>query len=145
MQIVLFCYGTLMTPRVMAAVIGRAAHATPATLAGYRSARLRGRDYPGLWPDVDGEVSGCCYHLVHRRELGRTDRYEGSEYRRRRVTVVTARGPLEAWVYLPCSRRARRDGPWSARDFERRAGRRYLRQITAWRAARFAARGGPDA
>lgn len=139
MQTFLFCYGTLMAPRLMAAVIGRRVRPEPAILAGYRSARLCGRDYPGVWRDTTAEVSGCCYRLIHRRELGRADRYEGRLYRRKRVTVSTTSGPLLAWVYLPRGPRARRGGHWSTSDFERRTLRRYLRQTLAWRAARFAA------
>lgn len=140
MQTRLFCYGTLMAPRVMAAVIGRRAHPEPASLAGYRVARLRGRIYPGLWPEPAGLVEGSFYRLVHRRELLRVDRYEGSEYRRQQVTVDTAAGPQRAWVYLPRGRLARAGQRWSQRDFERRAMGRYLRKIAGWRAQAFAAR-----
>lgn len=133
MPALLFCYGTLMAPELMAAVIGRRARALPATLAGYRRATLRGRPYPGLWPAPAAQVDGCCYRLHHRRELARADRYEGSEYRRCRVTVATPEGPRTAWVYLPIRGRARSDGPWSARAFARRHRRHYLRRIAAWR------------
>jgi len=141
----LFCYGTLMEPRLMAAVIGRQARPIPATLDGYQCARLRGRDYPGLWPQADSQVIGCCYWLNHRRELARLDHYEGREYRRRRVTLNTAAGPQLGWVYLPRAGRSKRGRPWSATDFQHRALRRYLRQVIGWRAGSIAAADGGGA
>lgn len=145
MQTTLFCYGTLTVPRLMAAVIGRRVAPRAAALTGYRAATLRGRPYPGLWPDPDGRVDGCCYRIGSRRELLRADRYEGREYRRQRVVVETADGPCDAWVYVLRRGRARVGRRWSRRDFERRALRRYLRHITAWHARVFAEHGGGGA
>lgn len=137
-----FCYGTLTLPRVMAAVIGRHVCGSPATLEGFRCARLRGRPYPGVWPHPGAVTGGVLYRLQHRRELGRLDRYEGPEYRRRRLTVMGQEGAQTAWVYLPRAGRRRAGPAWSADAFARRAQRRYLRQIPLWRRNEIAA---PDA
>lgn len=141
----LFCYGTLRAPRLLSALLGRAMAAIPASLDDHVCARLRGRPYPGLWAAPGSRAAGACYRLHHRRELARLDRYEGSEYRRRRVRVATADGPRQAWVYVPRRGRAGRGGPWSVLDFERRALGRSRRQALAWRAADVAAGGGRDA
>jgi gamma-glutamylcyclotransferase (GGCT)/AIG2-like uncharacterized protein YtfP len=130
----MFCYGTLMLPRVMAAVVGRRLVAVPALLPGFCSRLLRGRDYPAIWPDPDQSVPGVLYVLHHRRDLGRLDRYEGREYQRRQLPVSGPNGPVRAWVYLPRGGRRRLSGqPWSALHFEQRTLRRQLRRIPAWR------------
>ena len=130
----LFCYGTLMLPRLMAAVIGRRAVASPASLAGYGRAGLPGRPYPGLWRQAGSRTDGMLYTLRHRGELRRLDKYEGAEYRRCRVIASGPHGAVQAWVYLPHGRclpgRAR---TWSLPLFAQRNQDRYLRQIAAWR------------
>lgn len=130
-----FCYGTLILPRLMATVLGRRAAGIPATLAGQRRVLLRGRDYPGLLAAAGQHIAGVLYAIHHRRELGRLDRYEGREYRRRRLPVHTSHGTLRAWVYLPRQRWRLGDRPWSADRFARRSQRQYLRRIPGWRRA----------
>jgi hypothetical protein len=126
----------------MAAVVGRPIPCKAATLADYRCVQLRGRRYPGLLPCPGAQTVGLLYALPQRRDLGRIDRYEGSEYVRRRLPVHTARGPVLAWVYLPRGGRRRlSERPWSATGFERRYQRHYLRRIPGWRRDRIAAGG----
>lgn len=139
-----FCYGTLLEPALMSRIIGRRAQPLPAALPDHAVARLRGRDYPGIWRQPGSQTEGCCYRLHHRRELGLLDRYEGPEYRRRRVRVQTATGPLESWIYLPRVGRRGRGRPWSRQTFTRLALRRYQRQVARWRAAAIVGAGGHE-
>ncbi len=56
-------------------------------------------DYPGAYPG-QGRIQGDLL-AVEPQALRTMDRIEleGHEYRRRRVTVHTERGPQEAWIY----------------------------------------------
>jgi gamma-glutamylcyclotransferase (GGCT)/AIG2-like uncharacterized protein YtfP len=131
MRQLVFCYGTLMTARLLATVIGRRAARCPARVMDYARAALPGRPYPGLWQCAGTSTAGQLVSLRHRRELRRLDHYEGDEYRRHRLRVSSPRGVVHAWVYLPHSARPAAARPWSRRQFERRHLRRYLRHIAA--------------
>ena len=58
--------------------------------------------YPALVPADDGEEIEV--HLLLSPDLPdhwrRLDEFEGSEYRRTKIEVQTADGPMDAWIYL---------------------------------------------
>lgn len=58
--------------------------------------------YPALIPDAAG--AAVPVHLFVSADLprhwARLDAFEGSDYRRSAVSVETADGPLDAWIYL---------------------------------------------
>ena len=128
----LFVYGTLMTPAVMRAVIGRVPRSEPAELHGYRRYRLRGKVYPAVVPEPGTTVAGRVYHDLTPAEITRLDRYEDAFYRREPVTVRDAQGREQrAWCYvLPTQARQRLAArPWHRDMFERTALRGYLRGL----------------
>lgn len=61
--------------------------------------------YPALVPAEDGDAIDV--HLFLSQDLpdhwSRLDAFEGAEYCRARITVQTAEGPIEAWIYLDAS------------------------------------------
>ena len=59
------------------------------------SIRLGDRDYPIVEPEAGSSVEGLVI-TVSPTELSRIDHYEGENYRRTRVTLVSGR---RAWVY----------------------------------------------
>jgi len=100
----LFVYGTLKRGgRNHGLVADRLQGVIPGFVEGYRLFHLeKGRPYPypGMVPGpgrVYGEVL-----LLPEEVLPLIDDLEdeGVEYQRRRVTVQTEKGPLEAWTYL---------------------------------------------
>lgn len=101
----LFLYGTLLNPKVLAACSGDerlARRMRPATLAGWRRVALRGTPYPTLVPDPGGRVGGAVVR-AGAATLARLKAYEGPGYRLTPVRVVTRHGPLRAraWIALP--------------------------------------------
>lgn len=82
----LFVYGTLRDPELRERLLSRAVPSSPATLPGYRAARLRNRVYPGLLPAPDATAVGALID-VDDRELLVLDRFEGEQYRRIGVRV----------------------------------------------------------
>ena len=97
----LFCYGTLEIPAVLRAVTGRDYPSVAARLPDHYRALIRGEIYPGIVPRRGHETGGVLYTGLDRRALGRVDVYEGSLYRRQRLTVITANGDARAaWVYV---------------------------------------------
>jgi gamma-glutamylcyclotransferase (GGCT)/AIG2-like uncharacterized protein YtfP len=94
----LFVYGTLMEPPVQQRVFGRVAPGQPDKLVGYRKDQIRlGYDifYPIIRPEADSSVEGLVIQITP-VELRLIDRYEGSAYQRKRVTLVSGR---RAWAY----------------------------------------------
>ena len=93
----LFCYGTLLDPQVQRRVIGRTVESRPDALPGYRKDMLLlgCASYYIAVPDPRGEIQGGVIEVT-RDELVRIDRYEGDEYERVKVTLVSGK---EAWVY----------------------------------------------
>jgi gamma-glutamylcyclotransferase (GGCT)/AIG2-like uncharacterized protein YtfP len=123
----LFVYGTLLFPEIMRRVIGRVLPSEPATLRGYARRGLRGYLYPGVLPALGEEVVGKLCLGIDGATLKRLDVYEGEQFERRRVHVVTARGRRGAFVYAlaPAHREAATEA-WSAERFAQDAFARYL-------------------
>ena len=129
-----FCYGTLMFPELMAAVCGRRlAPRRGAVLAGYARYRLREEAFPGIAAAPGAEVRGVLYCGVGARTLQRLDRYEDDYYDRRLLRVRAAAGPLKAWIFVVRERHLDRltDAPWDAEEFRRRRLGRLLRRLGA--------------
>jgi gamma-glutamylcyclotransferase (GGCT)/AIG2-like uncharacterized protein YtfP len=110
----LFVYGTLLDPAVLARVTGQRGlvrRLRPARLAGWRRVALRGTPYPTLLRDPGAGVDGAVLR-VGASAFTRLAAYEGSAYRLVPVRVATARGPRRdrAWVAPPWRADAAR--PW---------------------------------
>lgn len=101
----LFVYGSLRDPAVRSRVLGRP-HLTmcPATLRGWARTTAPDFDYPLLVPaDLDMRVEGELMLELGSADYARLDDYEDTDsglYVRQRVTVETASGPMDAWVYV---------------------------------------------
>lgn len=100
----LFVYGTLRDPAMLALVLGRAVdprNVLAATAPGWVAASLPGRSYPGLRPAPGGAVEGLLLRGLSPFELDLLDRFEGAEYRRAVLPVITDGELHEAAAYLP--------------------------------------------
>lgn len=106
-QLPLFTFGTLRTGHVNHQYLaGRFLRSIPARLIGYnRIAELM------IAPADGGVVDGELFFLDlsrYAQTLAGCDELEeippgalrGAEYQRKRVTVQTAEGPVEAWAYV---------------------------------------------
>lgn len=93
----LFAYGTLLRPEIQEKLFGRVIHGQRETLPGYRRTliNLGGAVYPNIKPEGTSSVDGQVL-LLTARELLAADRYEGTEFERKRVTLESGR---EVWVY----------------------------------------------
>ena len=71
-------------------------------------------------------MDGVVYRALSARDLGRLDRYEGREYRRRRLVVLGADGEQQAWAYLPWPFSLVSSRPWDPGTFAARGLRRWM-------------------
>jgi len=117
----LFAYGTLMEGATFSLVTGLRRTGEAARLAGYRRGPLHGEAYPGLVRQPGRQVDGVLYRDITPRAWRRLDHFEGRQYRRRRVGVSAAGGPLRAFTYVlrPRYRARLAPGEWHYDDYLR--------------------------
>lgn len=100
----LFVYGTLRDPELLAAVLGHAVDARnvlAATAPGFRAAFYPGRIYPGLVRAPGGVAEGLLLLGLTTFDFDLLDAFEGDEYTRGIVPVITDQELHEADSYLP--------------------------------------------
>ncbi|MBA0049921.1 gamma-glutamylcyclotransferase [Streptomyces sp. AJS327] len=97
----LFVYGTLLFPRILRALLGRAPARRPATAPGWRAAALRDRPYPGLVPAA-GTVRGRLLTGLTPAEWRLLDDFEDDDYELRRLHL--GEGGY-GWAYVWTSER----------------------------------------
>jgi gamma-glutamylcyclotransferase (GGCT)/AIG2-like uncharacterized protein YtfP len=112
--VILFLYGTLLDPGVLARMAGEQALARrmrPARLAGWRRVFLRGTPYPTLLRDPASAVEGAVLRAGD-AAFARLAAYEGSAYALVPVTVATAHGAVRARAWIAPPWRADPARPW---------------------------------
>jgi gamma-glutamylcyclotransferase (GGCT)/AIG2-like uncharacterized protein YtfP len=97
----LFIYGTLGDEFVYRVVTGERPRTEPAVLDGYRKVSSL-KSFPYVVPYPGSSVEGTLISGVNAQTLANLDRYEGEGnlYLRQKVTVKTAEGPREGYVYV---------------------------------------------
>jgi gamma-glutamylcyclotransferase (GGCT)/AIG2-like uncharacterized protein YtfP len=112
--VILFLYGTLLDPQVLARMSGEpglSRRLRPARLQGWRRVFLRGTPYPTLIEDAASVVEGAVARAGP-AAVARLSEYEGSAYAMVPLTVITDRGPLRAKAWIAPVWRADADRPW---------------------------------
>jgi len=124
----LFAYGTLAVPQVFRAVLGlrlvrRADEADGRSRFVAREAVLPGykkispdRTYRYAVPDAHGRVRGFVIGPLPNRCLKALHRYEGKNYRKVRVKVHTAKGPVKAVAFVANLQELSHSFGWEFRD-----------------------------
>lgn len=95
-----FVYGSLMYAPVWDSVVCGHYSWTQATAESLIRLSVPGETYPALIPSHGHRTVGRLWRDVSDADLERLDRFEGGEYERRLIEVITADGPTSAWVYL---------------------------------------------
>lgn len=104
MPVLLFVYGTLRDPDLLAGVLGRPLDGGATLMAvapGFRTVHFPGRIYPALVRAPGGRAEGLVLADVTPFEQDLLDAYEGDEYRRGLVPVMVGEELHEAFAYLP--------------------------------------------
>ncbi|SDE26825.1 gamma-glutamylcyclotransferase family protein [Belnapia rosea] len=100
--VLLFLYGSLLDPKVLARQSGEhglARRLRPASLAGYARCPLRGTRYPTLVPHPGAMTEGALLRAGP-AAFRRLAAYEGAEYRLTPVRPMTPRGPVRARAWI---------------------------------------------
>ena len=123
----LFVYGTLMSPMTFRAVLGvrlvygtgadgvTSFQARDAVLAGYKKISPDGT-YLYAVPEEYGRINGYLIGPLPGESMAALRRYEGRNYRKARVDVQTAEGPVSAVAFLGKPDALSRSFGWRFRD-----------------------------
>ena len=99
----IFTYGSLMFPQVWERVVRGHYRNTRAVLAGHVRFAITGETYPGMVAQEGAQVEGVIYFDVAHEDMAALDAFEGIDYRRDKVTVITETGESIAahtYIYL---------------------------------------------
>lgn len=97
----LFTYGSLMCSDILCHVAGCRVDFVPASLKDFQRSRINGQEYPGIVAHPGGEVEGVLYLELPQAAMERLDNFEGEQYTRQEVTVITRQFiQLKAMVYV---------------------------------------------
>lgn len=97
----LFAYGTLRDPELLAAVLGRPCIGLTAAAPGFATVHYPGRIYPALVRRPGAAAAGTILPDLTPFELHLLDAFEGAEYRREIIPVMIEEELHEAFAYLP--------------------------------------------
>jgi hypothetical protein len=99
----LFVYGTLRDPDLLAGVLARPAPVArlPATAPGFRTVHYPGRIYPALVRAPGAIAEGLVLTDLSAFERDLLNAYEGEEYRPGSIPVMIDEELHEAFAYLP--------------------------------------------
>jgi len=104
MSELLFVYGTLRDPDLLAGVLNRPLRADrmlPATAPGFAALHYPNRIYPALVRRPGATAEGLVLTDLTPFEKDLLDAFEGAEYRRQIIPVMIAEELHEAFAYLP--------------------------------------------
>ena len=116
----LFAYGTLRDPELLAAVLGHAVapvDRVAAAAPGYRAVPYPRRAYPALVAAPGRSAPGLLVHGLSDFDWSVLDGFEGDEYERRSILVLSGGVAADADVYWP-ARHIATDAPdWQFDDW----------------------------
>ncbi|MEM9016654.1 MAG: gamma-glutamylcyclotransferase family protein [Verrucomicrobiota bacterium] len=130
-----FVYGTLLVPRIWAAVTRSPEVASePASLPRYQIARVRQADFPAIVETGEASdlVPGRVMLNVPESAIQRLDAYEDTFYERVEVEVSLRGSPMRADVYRvpkPSAAALLTDETWTLEWFEEHALERYWKRL----------------
>ncbi|MGN6156470.1 MAG: gamma-glutamylcyclotransferase family protein [Devosia sp.] len=130
MSDLLFVYGTLRDPDLLAAVLGRplrGGHLIPATAPGFVALSYPGRIYPALVRRPGGAAPGLVLTDLTPFERDLLDAFEGGEYRPSLIPVMIEAELHEAFAYLPAIAVPANAQPWTLEGWQAIHKHRVLR------------------
>lgn len=121
MSDLLFVYGTLRDPDLLAGVLGRplrAEYLLSATAPGFVALHYPRRIYPALVRRPGGTAPGLVLTDLTRFERDLLDAFEGEEYRPALIPVMIGSELHEAFAYLPAVEVPGNALPWTLEGWQ---------------------------
>ena len=123
-----FAYGSLMYGPVWSRVVSGDYRSLRGTVRGFARLRIAGEVYPALVRAAPkSAVDGVLYLEVAEGDVAALDRFEGAQYARIPVTVVTEDGStVDGWTYLFLDESRLEHAGWEPARFEGTDLRHFL-------------------
>ncbi len=96
----LFVYGSLLFPELVEKLTGKYFVSVPAVLDGYKRFTVKGCDYPAIIHNKKSNVEGRLILNVDNMSLKILTFFEGDEYEKETVWVLTGTKKMEALAFI---------------------------------------------
>jgi len=124
----LFVYGTLLFPEVIQNITGRLFKSSSAKLAGYKRLGILGCDYPAIIEKENALTQGELLFAVDEESMRKIEAFEGDEYVKRKLTVISDKKEFEAIVFIWASdAKMLTECDWNIAEFNRKYLGNYLK------------------
>ncbi len=95
-----FVYGTLLSTEIVKKLTGKSFKTFEAVLSGYKRYSVKGCDYPAIIQNDNSETKGLLINNLDDSSLDIISFYEGDEYEKKKVTVLTGGKPETALAFI---------------------------------------------
>jgi gamma-glutamylcyclotransferase (GGCT)/AIG2-like uncharacterized protein YtfP len=126
MAALLFVYGTLRDPDLLAGVVGRGVRGLQSAAPGMAAVHYPGRIYPALLRRPGAAAAGVVLTDLTAFEMDLLDAFEGEEYRREIIPVMIGEELHEAFAYLPAIAIPADAPDWTLREWQNEHKARVL-------------------
>jgi len=125
-----FTYGSLMFDDIMQNLLGKPATKIPAVLQGWMRHALKDRTYPGAVPatDPNAKIDGILWLSLTDQDLAILDRFEGNEYDKLQVEVLSAAGQTYPALLYAWKDTSALLGEWDVAEFDRLHRQSFVEQ-----------------
>ena len=95
-----FVYGTLMSKELIKKLTGKSFKTRPAILADYKRYSIKDADYPAISQKKGFTTKGLLLENVDEQSISLLSEYEGDEYKKQEVFVLSDQKKVKALVYI---------------------------------------------
>jgi gamma-glutamylcyclotransferase (GGCT)/AIG2-like uncharacterized protein YtfP len=96
----LFVYGTLQYPEILKKLTGKTFVAKPAVLTHFKRHKVKNAEYPAIVPKPGAQTTGMLIENVDESSLNAIDFYEGDEYEKTEVNIISGDFETKAFAYV---------------------------------------------
>lgn len=96
----LFVYGTLQYPEILKKLTGKSFVSKPAVLNHFKRHKVKNAEYPAIVPKHGAQTAGMLIENVDELSLKAIDFYEGDEYEKTIVNVISDDIENKAYTYV---------------------------------------------
>ena len=127
----LFAYGTLMFDEILSVIVKKNYLSIPGLLENYTIRKFSGAEYPGIFYDKEGKVSGRIILDINGKDLSLLDDYEGPMYQRMQLRVSTCSNTYECQTYVvkDCYKHKLSVEKWCPVNFKKETLKDYLKNL----------------
>ena len=126
----LFVYGSLLFPDLVTELTGKSFRSSPATLDGFKRYRVKGCDYPAIIKAPGANVEGLLIENVDESSLEILVFFEGNEYRKQQVTVISSAKQIAATAFIWTNDVALlENSDWDEAEFRKQSLTSYLKEV----------------